>query len=84
MSNRKKQIVYSNVFTIRHYHHIDRDRTNNELWNLAPLDYNEHIIEIHSKNNKIILSDIYDGMCKIFPEKEEFYRKYLLDINGVA
>nr|DAU67708.1 MAG TPA: hypothetical protein [Caudoviricetes sp.] len=67
------------VFTIRHYHHIDQDRSNNELWNLVPLSYNDHIIEIHSKNNKEIKEKIYERMRHIFPEKEEHYRKYLLD-----
>lgn len=66
------------VFTIRHYHHIDQDRTNNNLWNLIPLSYNDHIIEIHSKNNKQIKKKIYERMIQIYPEQEEHYRKYLL------
>lgn len=68
-----------NVFTIRHYHHIDKNRNNNELWNLTPLSYNDHIIEIHSKNNKKIKKGIYDSMRNRFPEYEEHYRKYLLE-----
>lgn len=68
-----------NVFIIRHYHHIDKNRNNNELWNLTPLSYNDHIIEIHSKNNKKIKKGIYDSMCNRFPEYEEHYRKYLLE-----
>ena len=66
------------VFTIRHYHHIDQDRTNNNLWNLIPLSYNDHIIEIHSKNNKQIKKKIYERMIQIYHEHEEHYRKYLL------
>lgn len=67
------------VFTIRHYHHIDQDRTNNELWNLTPLTYKDHIEEIHSKNNKEVKSKIYDFMVEKYPEQEEHYRKYLLE-----
>lgn len=67
------------VFTIRHYHHIDRDRSNNELWNLVPLSYQNHIIEIHSKNNPIVKQAIYDFMVERYPEHEEHYRKYLLE-----
>ncbi|MBE6156963.1 MAG: hypothetical protein E7161_04405 [Firmicutes bacterium] len=69
----------SDVFTIRHYHHIDRDRSNNELWNLVPLSYQDHIIEIHSKNNQIVKQAIYDFMIERYPEHEEHYRKYLLN-----
>lgn len=67
------------VFVIRHYHHIDHDRTNNNLWNLIPLSYNDHIIEIHSKNNKLLKKKIYERMIQIYPEYEEHYRKYLLE-----
>ena len=67
------------VFTIRHYHHIDQDRTNNELWNLTPLTYNDHIIEIHTKNNKEVKVLIYEFMSEKFPEHEEHYKKYLLE-----
>lgn len=67
------------VFTIRHYHHIDQNRSNNELWNLIPLSYNDHIIEIHSKNNKEIKAMIYESMVNKFPEHEDHYRKYLLE-----
>lgn len=67
------------VFKIRHYHHIDRDRNNNQLWNLTPLSYNDHIIEIHSKNNKEVKEMIYEYMVNKFPEQEEHYRKYLLE-----
>lgn len=68
-----------NVFVIRHYHHIDRNRSNNELWNLVPLTYNDHIIEIHTKNNKEVKELIYEFMSNRFPEHEEHYRKYLLE-----
>ena len=67
------------VFTIRHYHHIDRDRTNNELWNLVPLSYNDHIIEIHTRNNQNVKKEIYEFMVYKFPKFEEHYRKYLLE-----
>ena len=68
-----------NLFTIRHYHHVDRDRSNNELWNLVPLGYNDHIIELHSKNNKEVKQGIYEFMCNQFPEHEAHYRKNLLE-----
>lgn len=67
------------VFVIRHYHHIDQDRSNNEPWNLTPLTYNDHIIEIHTKNNKEVKKQIYEFMSNKFPEHEEHYRKYLLE-----
>lgn len=67
------------VFIIRHYHHIDQNRSNNELWNLIPLNYNDHIIEIHSKNNKEVKKMIYEFMVNKFPEHEKHYRKYLLE-----
>ena len=67
------------VFTIRHYHHVDRSRQNNELWNLVPLSYQDHIIEIHSKNNQIVKQAIYNFMVERYPEHEEHYRKYLLE-----
>lgn len=67
-----------NIFTIRHYHHIDRDRTNNELWNLVPLSYQDHIINIHSKNDKDTKKQIYNFMSEKYPEHEEHYRQYLL------
>lgn len=67
------------IFTIRHYHHVDRSRQNNELWNLVPLSYQDHIIEIHSKNNPIVKQAIYDFMVERYPEHEEHYRKYLLE-----
>ena len=66
------------VFNIRHYHHIDQDRTNNELWNLVPLCYNDHIIEIHSKNNKEVKKAIYNFMIQRYPEYQYHYSKYLL------
>lgn len=66
------------VFNIRHYHHIDQNRKNNELWNLVPLSYNDHIIEIHSKNNKQVKQAIYDFMVSKYPEHESHYNKYLL------
>ncbi len=68
-----------NVFTIRHYHHIDQNRSNNELWNLIPLTYNDHIIEIHTKNNKLVRQQIYEYMTNKFPEHEKHYREYLLE-----
>ena len=67
----------SSVFVIRHYHHIDRNRNNNELWNLVPLTYNQHIIEVHTKNNQEVKGLIYDFMVERFPEHEEHYKKYL-------
>lgn len=67
------------VFTIRHYHHIDRDRNNNELWNLVPLTYDDHITEIHTKNNRKIKESIYEFMSNKFPEHEEHYKTYLLE-----
>lgn len=66
------------VFNVRHYHHIDRNRSNNEIWNLAPLSYEEHILEEHTKCNLEQRGKIYENMCQIFPEHEEHYRKYLL------
>ena len=66
------------VFNIRHYHHIDRNRSNNELWNLVPLSYQDHIIEIHNKNNPIVKQAIYDFMVERYPEHEEHYRRHLL------
>lgn len=67
------------VFTIRHYHHIDRDRANNEKWNLVPLSYGDHIGEIHTKDNPRVKQEIYKFMVERFPEYEEHYRKYLLE-----
>lgn len=67
------------IFKIRHYHHIDQNRSNNELWNLVPLSYNDHIIEIHSKNNKEIKTEIYYYMIDRFPQHKEHYKKYLLE-----
>lgn len=66
------------VFVIRHYHHIDQNRNNNELWNLVPLSYDDHIIQIHTKNNLKIKHAIYNFMVEKYPEHEEHYRKYLL------
>ena len=68
----------SNVFESRHYHHIDRNRKNNELWNLVPLSYKDHIIEIHTKNNPVVKRSIYNFMVSKFPEHEKHYRQYLL------
>ena len=68
-----------NIFKIRHYHHIDKNRKNNELWNLTPLSYNDHVIEMHSKNNALVRKGIYTFMVDRFPEKEEHYKKYLLE-----
>ena len=67
------------VFNIRHYHHVDRSRQNNELWNLVPLSYQDHIIEIHTKNNTKVKQAIYAFMMERYPEHEEHYRKYLLN-----
>ena len=67
------------IFTIRHYHHIDQNRKNNEIWNLVPLTYNDHVIEIHSRNNKKVKQKIYDFMVELYPNYESHYKKYLLD-----
>ncbi|WP_288910974.1 hypothetical protein [uncultured Thomasclavelia sp.] len=66
------------VFNIRHYHHIDRNRSNNEIWNLAPLSYEEHILKEHTKCDKNQRLSIYENMCNLFPSHEDHYRKYLL------
>lgn len=68
----------SNVFSVRHYHHIDQDRSNNEIWNLIPLSYDDHIIQIHTKNNPRVRRDIYNYMTEKFPEHEKHYRENLL------
>lgn len=68
-----------NVFEIRHYHHIDKNRSNNEIWNLIPLSYKDHITELHTKNNKVVKEKIYDYMVNLYPEHETHYRKYLKD-----
>lgn len=67
-----------NVFAIRHYHHIDRNRSNNELWNLIPLSYQDHIINIHTRNDKDVKRMIYNYMVEKYPEYEEHYRNNLL------
>ena len=67
------------VFTTRHYHHINQDRSNNEIWNLVPLSYGDHIGEIHTKNNPKVKHEIYKFMVDRFPGHEEHYRKYLLE-----
>lgn len=69
------------IFKIRHYHHIDQNRNNNEIWNLTPLTYNDHVVELHGKNNKIIKEKLYEFMTNLFPQHEEHYRKYLLESN---
>lgn len=66
------------IFRIRHIHHIDHDRTNNEIWNLVVLSYNDHIIEIHSKNNLELKEKIYEYMCEKFPGHEDHYKSNLL------
>ena len=68
-----------NKFVARHLHHIDQNRSNNELWNLVPLSYDDHIIQIHTKNNPKVKHAIYNFMVERYPEHEEQYRKYLLD-----
>ena len=68
-----------NALRARHYHHIDIDRDNNELWNLVPISYQDHIVGIHSKNNPLIKQDIYNFMIERYPEHEEHYRYYLLE-----
>ena len=70
------------MFSIRHYHHIDRNRNNNNIWNLIPLSYNDHIVEIHTKNNAKIKKQIYLFMIQKFPKHEEHYRKNLLEENN--
>ncbi len=68
-----------NVFAIRHYHHIDQNRSNNELWNLIPLSDQDHIIEIHTKNNKDVKEKIYEYMVEQYPEHIDHYKRYLKD-----
>ena len=41
------------------------------------VDYNDHVIEIHSKNNELVKRGIYEFMIGKFPEKEKHYKKYL-------
>lgn len=65
-------------YIARHYHHIDRNRNNNNLYNLAPLSHEEHNIEIHTKCNKEVMKNIYENMTLLFPSYEEHYKKYLL------
>ena len=67
------------VFTIRHYHHIDISRTHNDIWNLVPLSYQDHIIGVHTKNDPQVKQAIYNFMVERYPEHEEHYRKYLLN-----
>ena len=69
------------IFKIRHYHHIDHDRTNNEIWNLVPLSYDDHIIQLHTKENQLVKNQIYEFMVNQFPDYELHYKKYL--IGGV-
>lgn len=68
------------IFTIRHYHHIDRNRSNNEIWNLVPLSYDDHIIKLEKKNSKETKKQIYEFMVNRFPEHEEHYKKCLLEV----
>lgn len=72
-----------NIFKIRHYHHIDRNRKNNESWNLTPLSYVDHVVKLHGKNEEQIKKGIYKFMTNKFPEHEEHYRKYLLEKDKV-
>lgn len=67
------------IFIIRHYHHIDRNRSNNKIWNLVPISYHDHIIELHTKNNNEIKRQIYAFMVNKFPEHKRHYKKYLLE-----
>ena len=67
-----------NNFVARNLHHIDRNRANNEIWNLVPLSYQDHIIGIHTKNDPKIKKAIYEFMSRKFPEHEDHYRQFLL------
>ena len=46
------------VFNIRHCHHIDQNRSNNQLWDLVPLSYEDHVTKIQFKNNKVFKESI--------------------------
>lgn len=70
------------IFSVRHYHHLDHDRSHNEIWNLAPLTYEEHILKEHSASAVALQQQhisIYEYMSNIFPEHEPFYKKVLLE-----
>ena len=59
----------------RDLHHIDLDRSNNEYWNLIPLQHDEHIIILHGLHGvrQHLQSERFRNTCKtIF---ESIYEK---------
>lgn len=54
--------MQGDVFNIVHYHHMDRNSSNNNLWNVTQLSYEEHIINEHKNCDKIQKKMIYKNM----------------------